>query len=241
MISTVQDSWPDLAARAGLILSSAQQDSLQRYLDLLLATNERLNLTRITDPSEVRLLHIGDALTLLPHIPSIAQKLADVGSGGGVPGIPLAIVRPDLDVTLIESVAKKCAFLRQAVAELALPNVSVVNARVEEAAQGPLRESFDVVLSRALAQLVWLAEWCLPLVRVGGRMLAMKGPRVEAEMTVLQSGAILRKLGGSVPRIIPAALPQMEKHVIVVIEKNRPSEAEFPRHPTRAKKKPMQT
>jgi 16S rRNA (guanine527-N7)-methyltransferase len=206
-----------------------------------LATNEHLNLTRITDPSEARLLHIGDALTLLPQIPSMAQKLADVGSGGGVPGIPLAIVRPELDVTLIESAAKKCAFLRHAVAELALPNVSVINSRAEEAAHGPLRESFDVVVSRAVAQMIWLAEWCLPLVRVGGRMLAMKGPRVEAEMKVLESGAILRKLGGSVPRTVSAALPQMEKHVIVVIEKNRPSEAEFPRHPTRAKSKPMQS
>jgi 16S rRNA (guanine527-N7)-methyltransferase len=234
------DYWNDLVARAGLILSSAQHDSLQRFLDLLLATNQHLNLTRITDPAEARLLHIGDALTLLPHIPSAAQKLADVGSGGGVPGIPLAIVRPDLDVTLIESAAKKCAFLRHAVAELVLPNVSVINARVEEAGQGPFRESFNVVVSRAVAQMVWLAEWCLPLVRVGGRMLAMKGPAVTGEMKALESGAILRKLGGSVPQTVSAALPKMEKHVIVVIEKNRPSEVEFPRHPTQAKNKPLQ-
>jgi 16S rRNA (guanine527-N7)-methyltransferase len=246
----VQDSWNALAAAAGLILSGSQHAALDRYLDLLLSANQQINLTRITDPAEARLLHIADALTLLPHIPDTAQRLADVGAGGGVPGIPLAIVRPDLDVTLIESVAKKCAFLRQAAADLSLPNVTVLNARAEEAGHGPLRQTFDVVVTRGVAEMIWLAEWCLPLLRVGGRMLAMKGPRIATELTALGPvlasprnpgrGSILGRLGGAAPQTISGNLPGASGHVIVVIEKNRASEAEFPRHPTRAKKKPMQ-
>src|SRR5688500_1440653 len=110
--------WNDLAARAGLTLTDDQHAQLSRYLDLLLDANQRMNLTRITDRAAAEVQHVGDALTLLPHLPPGEFRLADVGSGGGVPGIPLAIARPDARVMLVESTKKKAAFLKSAAAEL---------------------------------------------------------------------------------------------------------------------------
>src|SRR5262249_21373880 len=120
--------WNTLAARGGVVLDAQRHAALERYLELLLAGNRKLNLTRIVDPAAARIGHIADALTLLPYLPLVREKpiaLADVGSGGGVPGIPLAIVRPDLCVTLIESAGKKCAFLSETAASLGLKNVKV--------------------------------------------------------------------------------------------------------------------
>src|SRR5690606_25311570 len=121
--------WEALSRDAGRPLSAQQAAGLERYLDLLRAANERMNLTRIVDREHARVQHIADALTLLPLLPAGSHRLADVGSGGGVPGIPLAILRPDVSVTLIESVGKKAAFLEEAVGALALANVSTWRGR----------------------------------------------------------------------------------------------------------------
>lgn len=234
----MDELWDRLAERAGGSLNEDQHAALGRYLDLLLTGNKRLNLTRITDVAQARLLHIADSLTLLAHLPAGAINVADVGSGGGVPGIPLAIARPEIRVTLIESAAKKCVFLRETVEALALNNVTILPGRVEEAGRGKARETFDVAIVRAVAEMVWLVEWCLPLVRVGGRMLAMKGPRGLGELENVRP--LLRLLGGGQVRVIPAELPGAEGHVIIEIAKARPSREAYPRHPTHAKNKPLQ-
>src|SRR4051812_498931 len=117
--------WDDLGARAGVALSSDQHALLGRCLDLLLAANETMNLTRITDRAAAEVHHVADALTLLPFLPPGPHSLADVGTGGGVPGIPLAVARPDAQVLLVESTKKKAAFLRSAVEQLGLANVKV--------------------------------------------------------------------------------------------------------------------
>src|SRR3954469_15819708 len=114
----MNELWTNLARRAGTELSQQQHEKLSRYLDLLLEANARMNLTRITDRAAAEVQHIGDALTALPFLPKGEFRLADVGSGGGVPGIPLAIVRPDATVLLIESTKKKAAFLKQAIESL---------------------------------------------------------------------------------------------------------------------------
>ncbi|MGA3068356.1 MAG: 16S rRNA (guanine(527)-N(7))-methyltransferase RsmG, partial [Tepidisphaeraceae bacterium] len=147
---------------------------MSRYLDLLLAANARMNLTRIVDPKSAEILHVGDSLMVLPYLPAGAHRLADVGSGGGVPGIVLAIARPDAQITLIEATKKKAEFLKSAANELGLANVTVAPIRAEEAGRSELRETFDVALARAVGTLDWLAEWMLPLVKNGGVMLAMK-------------------------------------------------------------------
>ena len=160
--------WTEIAARAGLTLSERQHDQLARYLDLLLAANQRMNLTRITDRAAADVQHVGDALTVLPFLPKQQCRIADVGAGGGVPGIPLAIARADATVLLIESTKKKAAFLKEAIEALGLTNASVSEWRAEDVGHSNSRETFDVALARAVATMDWLAEWCLPLVKKGG-------------------------------------------------------------------------
>jgi 16S rRNA (guanine527-N7)-methyltransferase len=230
--------WSELAASAGLNLSDAQLAALARYLDLLLDANRRMNLTRIDDRAAAEIHHVADALTLLPHLPAGAIALADVGSGGGVPGIPLAIVRNDARVVLIESTKKKAAFLRGVIDELKLSNVAVTDARAEHVArQVDSREHFDVVTARALGQLVWIAEWCLPLARKGGKVLAMKGPKVHEELPAATKA--IKRLGGGAPVIHPVRLPGGEHHVIVEIAKIAHTDPKFPRDPTVTKGKPI--
>jgi 16S rRNA (guanine527-N7)-methyltransferase len=229
--------WYDLAARAGLSLAPEQHVRLARYLDLLFAANATMNLTRITDRAAAEVQHVGDSLTVLPFLPKEPHALADVGTGGGVPGIPLAIARPDARVVLIEATKKKAAFLRQAVAELGLTNVDVREQRAEEVGHSDLREQMDVAVARAVATMPWLIEWCLPLVRKGGRMLAMKGPKVAEELPA--AAKALRLLHGGTPVVHPIELPGAEHHVIVEIQKQGRTEPRHPRPATQAKGKPL--
>jgi len=234
--------WPQLTQRANIGLSAAQGELLSRYLELLLAANERMNLTRISDRAVAEIQHIGDALTLLPHLPSGAHTLADVGTGGGVPGIPLAIVRPDVKVTLIESTKKKAAFLRETIAQLELTNVTVDDRRAElvGAVGSKSREAFDVVVVRAVATMIWLVEWCLPLAKPKGRMLAMKGPKGREELTVV-TRRTLRMLGASdhEPLVHAVELANTDARIIVQIDKNTHTDRRFPRDPTAAKGNPI--
>jgi 16S rRNA (guanine527-N7)-methyltransferase len=229
--------WSDLAGRAGVALSEAQHARLAQYIDLLLAANARMNLTRIESVDEANVNHIGDALTLLPHLPKSPHALADVGSGGGVPGVPLAIARPDARLTLIEATKKKAAFLRETIQTLQLTNVNVLDERAEDIGRGTERESFDVAVARAVGTIDWLAEWCLPLVRVGGKMLAMKGPKANDELPAAQD--TIRVLGGGQAVVNAVSLPGAEHHVIVEIPKIRKSDARYPRPATAAKGKPI--
>lgn len=229
--------WTDLALRIGLTLSQEQNEKLERYLELLIEANQRVNLTRITDLDAARVQHIGDALTLLPFLPRTAHRLADVGSGGGVPGIPLAIVRPDAAVTLIESTKKKAEILKDLATRLDLPNVTVLPDRAEDAGQSNLRETFDIVTARAVATLDWLGEWCLPLVKKGGKMLAMKGPRATEEL--LTARKIFRILGGGEAIVHPVELPGTTALVIIEVPKIGRTDVKYPRGATIAKGKAM--
>jgi 16S rRNA (guanine527-N7)-methyltransferase len=196
-----------------------------------------MNLTRITDPAAAEVQHVGDSLTVLAFLPKDPHSLADVGTGGGVPGIPLAIARPDARVVLIEATKKKAAFLRQAITELGLTNVEVREQRAEEVGQSDLRERMDVAVARAVATMPWLVEWCVPLVRKGGRMLAMKGPKVAEELPA--AARALRLLHGGTPVVHPIDLPGAEHHVIVEVEKQGRTEPRYPRPATQAKGKPL--
>ena len=230
--------WTEIAGRAGAVLAPPQHEQLARYLDVLLAANQRMNLTRIIDREAAEVHHVGDALTLLRFIPPGKQRVADVGSGGGVPGIPLAIARPDVELLLIESTRKKAAFLEGAARELGLGNVRVADARAEDVGHDPqLRESFDVVVVRAVGTLNWLAEWCLPLVKRGGKMLAMKGPKAAEELPV--AGHAIRVSGGGSVDVHPANLPGADNHVIIEIVKTGRTPSAYPRPASVAKGKPL--
>ena len=232
-----QTLWNSLAQKAGITLDAAQIGRLNSYLDLLFAANERMNLTRIATRADAEILHIGDALTLLPYLPPQAHRVADVGAGGGVPGMVLAIARPDIRVTLIEATRKKADFLRDAVKTLQLPNVAVIADRAEKIARTRARESFDIVVARAVALLPILVEWLLPLAKVGGVVLTMKGPKGIEELK--QASAPTRLLGGGDAQAIPVDLPQTTGHLIVKISKIRPTPARFPRDPSIAKGSPI--
>lgn len=190
-------------------LDDAQVASLERYLNLLIETNRTMNLTRIVDRDQARLHHIADSLTLLKHLPPETATLADVGSGGGVPGIPLAIARPGLQVTLIESIGKKGNFLREAADGLGLSNVEVVNDRAER-----VKGRFDVVVCRAVAPVGKLLDWCLPLVAPGGVLLAMKGPRIAEEIAAVEGMLARQKVS---VRVHPVTAPGLAGHVVAEV------------------------
>jgi 16S rRNA (guanine527-N7)-methyltransferase len=196
-----------------------------------------MNLTRIDTLAEAEVGHVGDSLTLLPFLPKTNFTLADVGSGGGVPGIPLAIVRPDAQVLLIESTQKKAAFLENTIRRIGLGNVRVSTHRAEDEARGPARESFDVIVARALAAMNILAEWCLPLVKVGGKLLAMKGGKISEELPA--AARAIKLLGGSEATVRPAELPGAMYHVIVEIRKTHRTDKRYPRSTAQTKEKPL--
>ena len=233
----VSELWTDLARRGGVELSADQHSRLSRYLDLLLEANTRMNLTRITDRAAAEVQHVGDALTVLAHLPAGELRLVDVGTGGGVPGIPLAIARPDATVLLVESTKKKAAFLKHAIEALELGNASVSEWRAEDVGHSNSRETFDIALARAVATMPWLAEWLLPLVKKGGKMLAMKGPKVTDELPAARRS--IKLAGGGEPLIHPVDLPGTEHRVIVEIPKIAKSDSRLPRPATQAKGKPL--
>ncbi|WP_409524330.1 16S rRNA (guanine(527)-N(7))-methyltransferase RsmG [Nitrincola sp. MINF-07-Sa-05] len=170
----------------GLDLSSQQQEQLLNYLALLVKWNKAFNLTAIRDPEQMIDRHLVDSLSIMPHVP--AGRLLDVGSGAGLPGIPLAICRPDLQVTTLDSNGKKTRFQLQAKAELKLENLNVINSRVEQYQVDP----FDSIVSRAFASLRDMLEWTGHLCAESGVFLAMKGLYPEQELNDLPAGYVLK-------------------------------------------------
>src|SRR5713226_4518981 len=169
---------------------------------------------------------IDDCLVLVSYLSDVTT-LVDVGSGGGLPGLPLKIMVPRLKVTLVEADGRKAAFLTQACARLGLPDVRVVGLRAEEAAHdGDLREAFDVAVARALAPMPVLAELCLPFVRVGGRLLAQK----TRDEDVGAAGRAIELLGGGPARVVPAPSDARNSGTIVIVEKVGPTPETYPRH-----------
>lgn len=204
--------------------------------DRLTETNEKFNLTAITDPEGVILRHFADSLTAEPLIGD-AKSVLDVGCGGGFPTLPLAIVHPNAFFTALDSTAKKLTFVDAVAAELSLP-VRTVAARAEELAILPEhREGYDLVLSRAVARLNILAELCLPFVKVDGRFVAMKGTDGESELAEADAG--IGKLGGRVKSVKNFTLSDAGERVLIEIEKVSPTPKEYPRSFGRIKKKPL--
>ncbi|MBO4326928.1 MAG: 16S rRNA (guanine(527)-N(7))-methyltransferase RsmG [Clostridia bacterium] len=174
-------------------LTAEQAEKFEKYYELLTGWNKVMNLTAITGPDDVALRHFADSLTVLPYIDRIAESaeaakeaktgaisVVDVGTGAGFPGIPLKIMRPQLEVTLLDSLEKRLRFLDAVIGELGLENIRTVHARAEDAGRkGQYRERFDAAVARAVAPMNILAEYCLPLVRQGGQFIAMKGPAEE--------------------------------------------------------------
>jgi 16S rRNA (guanine527-N7)-methyltransferase len=215
-------------------------DRCERYVALLLDANARLNLTRVTQPAEVARLHLLDALAALPLIDAWGVRSAvDLGSGGGVPGIPLALARPDVRWLLVDSVGKKAEALRSFAAELGLVNVEVAAARAEDLGRDPEhRERHDLVAARACAALPVLAELALPLLRVGGTLLAWKGPLTAGSDEFVRGAAAAALLGGGEP-IIHASLAPLGDHILVEVPKVGPTPDRYPRRPGEPGRRPL--
>lgn len=230
----------DEAAAFGLTLTAVQLDQFVAYERILLDWNGRINLTAIREPEAIRLRHFLDALTCATVTGSLAGKrLVDVGTGAGFPGVPLKILSPTLELTLVESVAKKAGFLEAVVAELGLSDVTIVNERAETVGQQPAhREKYDWAVARAVAELRTLAEYLLPLCRVGGGMIAQKGESALAEADA--AAAALKKLGGGPPDLTGIQLPNREaRHYLVTVPKVAPTPARYPRRVGRPGKRPL--
>lgn len=230
------------AAEVGITLSDQQIQKLDTYAALLVEWNEKMNLTAITDPHDVAVKHFADSLSAAPLLPSGKFSLVDVGTGAGFPSVPLAIVRPDMQVTLLDSLNKRLVFLQEVCRELGLSAVTV-HARAEEGARRKeLREKFDVATARAVAALPTLSEYCLPYVKVGGQFLAMKGPGAEDELTAAK-GAI-KKLGGGEATAHKLRLPpnkngDREERVILCIGKQFHTAPAYPRQSAKIAKDPL--
>jgi len=219
-------------------LTSAQAAQLGVYADMLVQWNAGVNLTAITDEEGIAVKHFIDSLSGLPHVPSGAS-VVDVGTGAGFPGLPFAVSRHDLKVTLLDSLDKRIRFLQAVTDVLNLKNVRMQHGRAEDFGVKPgWRESFDVAVARAVAGLPVLLEYCLPFVRIGGLFLAMKGPGA-AEETSAASEA-LRLLGGRIVEIRSFLLPgtDMERNIIVV-EKIGPTPKGYPRKSGKPSKEPI--
>lgn len=230
----IPDEAVRVAALHGVALEGELAARLGAYLDRLLATNAEFNLTAVTDRDEAWVRHIADSLSLVPLLArrSDARAIVDVGSGGGLPGLPLAIALPDRTFTLLEATGKKAHFLEQTAKALKLANVHVVNDRAETFGRGQGREQFDVATSRAVSRLPVLLELTLPLVRVGGASLAIKGAQAEDE--VAESKRALELLSGVV-----TSVTRTPTGTVIAIDKHGPTPARYPRRPGEPKRSPL--
>lgn len=226
-----------LSARFGL--SEAQGEQLARYYALLVDWNSRMNLTAITAPEEVCEKHFFDSLLLLEDAPlASGAHVLDVGTGAGLPGMVLAIARPDIEVDLLDSLGKRVTFLDIVASELGLANVHAYHDRAELFAKGSgRREAYDLVTARAVARLPLLSELCLPFVRVGGLFVALKGPDGAKELTEAQKA--LATLGGSHQKTCLHALSGGDERDVILIKKTAPTPKRFPRRPGDASRKPL--
>lgn len=217
-------------------LTPDQLAALDKYADLLVETNKHLNLTAITTPEGIEDRHFVDSL-LLAAQPEVAGRMVDVGTGAGFPGIVAKIYKPDLELTLMEPTGKRVDFLRTVCGELGLSQVEFAKERAEEAARKVWREVFDVASARAVAALPVLCEYCLPLVRVGGVFIAMKGPDADAELG--GSAAALKKLGGAYGDTRAFTLPDGSERRLVVCKKISQTPTAYPRNGGKIAKKPL--
>lgn len=226
--------------RAGLTelgLDPSKAEPLAAFAALVLERNRVMNLTAITESADFARLHLLDSAALLNEADFAGKRVVDVGTGAGFPGVPLRILRDDIDLTLLDSTAKRVAFLDESCAALGLENVRCVCARAEDFAKDE-REGFDLAVSRAVAAMPVLCELCLPLVRVGGAFLAMKSARSDDELTGARRA--IETLGGRVERVADYAVPGADvTHRVVVVRKVAPTPRAYPRAFGQIKKRPL--
>lgn len=225
----------------GMEFTEVQYEQFIKYMRLLQEWNEKINLTAITEDDEVVKKHFIDCIKAFKSDAiKNAKTIIDVGTGAGFPGLPIAIMNPEVKVTLLDSLNKRINFLNLVVRELGLKNVTTIHSRAEDGARKPeLREKFDVATSRAVANMAVLSEFCMPYVKKGGYFVALKGPSIDEE---LQNGSnAIKILGGELKEIIEIAIEETDlKHNIVEVEKVKTCPKTYPRKAGTVNKKPLQ-
>ena len=218
-------------------LSTEGIPSLIRYADLLVEKNKVMNLTAITEPGDIATLHFLDSVAMLTLADLKEKKMADIGTGAGFPGMPLRIVEPSIRLTLLDSLNKRIDFLKEVCDDLGLSDVECIHGRAEEFTVGH-RESYDIVTSRAVANLQMLSELCLPLVKVGGYFLSMKS--VDSEQEVNDAKNAIKTLGGRIEKVVDYTIPGTEvQHRLIFIKKIQETPKKYPRAFAKIKKNPL--
>ena len=234
----LQEYFKKLAKDINVEINDEEINKFSFYMDLLLEWNEKINLTAITEKNEIILKHFIDSLTICKYIKE-EDKIADVGTGAGFPGIPLAIMKNKNEVILVDSLNKRINFLNEVIKRIELENVMAIHSRAEDLGKDKkYREKFDIVTSRAVANLTVLVEYLLPLVDVGGYCICMKGPNIEEELN--QSKFAIRTLGGKIEKVEKIILPDSDfERNIVIIKKEQYTDKRYPRKAGMPLKNPL--
>lgn len=226
------------AKKIDVILDEEQIQKFYKYMELLLEWNEKINLTAIVEPRDVILKHFVDSLTICKELQK-NKTLADIGTGAGFPGIPVKILRPDLDITLIDSLNKRVNFLTMVIGALKLEKIIALHGRIEDFGKNKkYREKFDYVTSRAVANLSTLSEYMIPLVKIGGKCICMKGSKIDEELKNAEKA--IKTLGGKIEKIDKFLLPDTDMgRNIILIKKEKATPNKYPRKAGTPTKEPI--
>ena len=219
-----------------VILQTEQIEQFYNYMNELISWNEKINLTAITEPEEIIKKHFVDCLLILKHI-NKESKIIDVGTGAGFPGIPLKIVDSSLNITLLDSLNKRINFLNEVISKVNLKNIKAVHSRAEEYATKENRESFDVAVSRAVAELPTLLEYLMPYVKLNGICICMKGPKASEELE--KSKKAIQILGGKLEKVENIKIDENMERNIIIIRKIKNTPAKYPRKAGKPSKEPI--